>query len=273
MRARNIKPGFFANEDLAELPFEGRLLYIGLWCMADRAGRLEDRPKRIAMKVFPADAVNVDELLDGLAEKGLIVRYQAGGIKCIEIPKFLDHQSPHYTEKASVLPPRLPESFGHDDPCTPGALPEDSRNDTYIKRGPLPPDSLNPDSPNPDSSPDTSQQAETSSGTRTRSNGSRNARSATRLPDDFELTEHRRQYAKQEGLAPERTFAKFVDYWRAAAGAKARKLDWDATWRNWCRTEADRNGKAPTAATRERRLTRYEEIQAVQQRAIEEAEE
>lgn len=37
-RARNIKPSFFKNEDLADLnPFD-RLLFIGLWCLADREG-------------------------------------------------------------------------------------------------------------------------------------------------------------------------------------------------------------------------------------------
>ena len=46
-RARNIKPGFFKNEFLAEMPCEVRLLFIGLWTLADREGRLEDRPKRI----------------------------------------------------------------------------------------------------------------------------------------------------------------------------------------------------------------------------------
>ena len=45
--ARNIKPAFFANEFLAELPCEARLLFIGLWTLADRRGRLEDRSKGI----------------------------------------------------------------------------------------------------------------------------------------------------------------------------------------------------------------------------------
>jgi hypothetical protein len=29
----------------------------------------------------------------------------------------------------------------------------------------------------------------------------------------------------------------FRDYWIAAAGAKGRKADWDATWRNWIRNQ------------------------------------
>ena len=42
-RARLLKPGFFTNEDLCELPAFGRLLFAGLWTIADREGRLEDR--------------------------------------------------------------------------------------------------------------------------------------------------------------------------------------------------------------------------------------
>ena len=30
----------------------------------------------------------------------------------------------------------------------------------------------------------------------------------------------------------------FVDYWQAEAGAKACKLDWDKTWRNWARRQS-----------------------------------
>ncbi len=41
MRSRNIKPDFFLNEDLAEVSHTSRLLFIGLWCFADRDGRFE----------------------------------------------------------------------------------------------------------------------------------------------------------------------------------------------------------------------------------------
>lgn len=78
---------------------------------------------------------------------------------------------------------------------------------------------------------------------------SRAARStATRLPEDFSLTPERRIVAEAETLPADRTFAKFCDYWRAASGAKARKHDWDATWRNWCRSERDRGSGASAPA-------------------------
>lgn len=104
MRARNIKPGFFKNDTLAELDFAGRLLFIGLWGLADRAGRLEDRPKKIKAEVFPYDDVNVDSFLGELARLGFIRRYQAGGAGYIQIVNFDKHQNPHPREAASLIP-------------------------------------------------------------------------------------------------------------------------------------------------------------------------
>ena len=74
-RARNLKPGFFTNEQLVELPFSTRILFAGLWTIADREGRLEDRPKKIKIAVFPADDIDVNVGLEDLQNAGLIVRY------------------------------------------------------------------------------------------------------------------------------------------------------------------------------------------------------
>jgi hypothetical protein len=112
-----LKPGFFQNECLAELPIEARLLFAGLWCMADREGRLEDRPKRIKIQIFPGDMLDVEPLLQGLADQKLIVRYQVAGERYIWIPCFLKHQRPHTKEAASVIPayhvePKAPIQVG-----------------------------------------------------------------------------------------------------------------------------------------------------------------
>ena len=103
-RARNIKPGFFRNADLVELPMEVRLLFIGLWTLADRAGRLEDRPKQIKMDVFPADSVDVDASLNQIGATGMLTRYEIDGKRYIQITNFAKHQNPHRDEKASTLP-------------------------------------------------------------------------------------------------------------------------------------------------------------------------
>ena len=103
-RARLLKPGFFTNELLAELPFEGRLLFAGLWTLADKEGRLEDRPRRIQASLFPWDVVDVHALLDALATKGFIDRYTVTGMPLIQIAKFTEHQTPHQRETPSILP-------------------------------------------------------------------------------------------------------------------------------------------------------------------------
>lgn len=103
-RARNIKPSFFINEDLIELEPLTRLLFIGLWCLADREGRLEDRPKRVKLSILPADDCNVDCLLQSLHDRGFIIRYEVDGIKYIQIPNFKKHQNPHVKEATSTIP-------------------------------------------------------------------------------------------------------------------------------------------------------------------------
>jgi hypothetical protein len=83
-RARNIKPGFFKNEILGVADPLYSLLFEGLWVLADRAGRLEDRPLRIKGEVFPyRDGLNVDAMLNWLESNGFIRRYTAQGKKCI----------------------------------------------------------------------------------------------------------------------------------------------------------------------------------------------
>ena len=103
-RARNIKPGFYTNEDLVECSFAARLLFPGLWMLADREGRLEDRPKKIKMAIFPADTIEIDLLLNELDIRGFIKRYTADNKKVISIPQFLEHQNPHGREQDSILP-------------------------------------------------------------------------------------------------------------------------------------------------------------------------
>lgn len=110
-RTRNLKPAFFKNEFLGQLPFEARILYQGLWCIADRRGVLEDRPLRIKAEVFPFDNVDVDALLsqlstpiDAFQDHPFIVRYESNGKRYILIPKFEEHQTPHHQEKPSDAP-------------------------------------------------------------------------------------------------------------------------------------------------------------------------
>lgn len=103
-RARNIKPGFFKNEALAECEPMARLMFVGLWTLADRNGNLENRPKRLKGELFPYDNCDPTALLAQLVAHGLVVEYEAGGMALLNIPAFKAHQNPHMAEK-----PKYPE--------------------------------------------------------------------------------------------------------------------------------------------------------------------
>jgi hypothetical protein len=246
-RARSIKPGLYKNEELIQCSVWARYIFPGLWMLADREGRLEDRPIRIKIELLPADSQDVDQLLDELQARGFLVRYQNSDGKFIQISKFLTHQNPHYSEKPSTIkPPELPEKAaiiksdsgkhpamnGHPLPENSGELPEKAAR----KRGSQPPSSLTPSSLTPSSlSPDSGKEQE-----------ARASRFALlQIPPEWS------QFCRQErpDLDPARTFERFADYWRAKPGADGRKLDWLATWRNWVRDEKSQQRKPGTLGT------------------------
>jgi hypothetical protein len=136
-RSRNIKPGFFQNDQLAECDPLARILFAGLWCEADREGRLEDRPKKIKAACLPYDSCDCDSLLNQLAAGGFIVRYVVDGKGIIQVAEFAKHQNPHVKEAASSLP--APEKPGA---CTVQA-------EEIPERAGLIPSLLIPDSPTP----------------------------------------------------------------------------------------------------------------------------
>lgn len=137
-RSRNIKPGFFTNDVLGELPALARLLFAGIWTLCDREGRIEDRPKKIKAEVLPYDECDADTLLQRLHDAGFIQRYQANGTNYIQVCKWAKHQNPHVKEAASIIP--APGEHHASTVQDPGGVP------LSPERAGLIPDSLSPDS-------------------------------------------------------------------------------------------------------------------------------
>ena len=106
-RIRTIKPEFFLDDELAELPMVARMLFVGLWTIADCEGRMEDRPKRIKAQILPFDDCDVDGALQSLNDAGFIQRYEADGGKYIVVTNFRKHQrlSGIEAQSRSVIPP------------------------------------------------------------------------------------------------------------------------------------------------------------------------
>ena len=104
-RTRSIKPSFFKNEYLAECEPMARLLFVGLWTLADSQGRMEFRPLRIKAELFPYDNCDILGLLKQLADRGFVRAYESGDVKVLEIPTFGEHQRCHPDERDEGLPP------------------------------------------------------------------------------------------------------------------------------------------------------------------------
>lgn len=228
MRARNIKPGFFSNDRLPECEPFARLLFIGLWCMADRQGRLEERWRKIKIELFPCDNCDIEALLNQLEQQEFIIRYAVDGVRYIQVVNFSKHQNPHKNEKASTIPP--PEGFGARTmpaPYNSGANTVHPPNtpDTH------PADMLIPDTRIPESSP---------AGDSRRRTRKRPAVELARLA----ITDLPREWAEWahtqtgwDAATIHDIWINFRDYWLSRNGKGAQKSDWAATWRNWCRQQ------------------------------------
>lgn len=202
-RARNIKPSIMDNEDLAELEPLTRLLFVYLWMLADREGRLEDRPKRIAAQALAYDRnADVSMMLDKLQSSGFIERYEANGIACIQIKAFAKHQTPHIREAASTLP-SIEQGTTKEVP---------KHNLGNAEASPRSPESgfLIPDTPYliPDSLIGQDKPA-------------KQAKRRSQIPDEFEPNTERANYAELEA---------FKNYHKAKGSVMA---DWQAAWRTW----------------------------------------
>lgn len=229
-RARNIKPGFFTNEDLVELDFATRLLFAGLWTVADREGRLQDRPKKIKIDVFPADNLDIDAMLQALHDAKFIQRYEVNGQKFIQISSWDKHQNPHHTEKASDIPGPNGEITVKAPLKTGDAQKQDGGNlaDSLI------PDSLIPDSEKSAGKPATRpvpEKQKTRTVTLAAYLDTCKALGAKAIPDDH----HIRRYCADAGITDEMTaiaWLRFREEHTTGARKAKRYVDWPETFAN-----------------------------------------
>lgn len=98
-RARNIKPQFFTNDELSELPPLARLLFIGLWTIADFKGCFECKPKRLKVQLLPYDDCDIEQLVSALDKSRFISIYSVQGQTFGKVLNFNKHQNPHKNEK------------------------------------------------------------------------------------------------------------------------------------------------------------------------------
>lgn len=99
-RSRNIKPGFFTNDELAEHNSTlGRLFFIGLWCHCDYKGDVEWRPSKLKAQILPYDNCDVTEIAINLDKSRFIMFYSHQGKIYLRVNNFTKHQNPHPNER------------------------------------------------------------------------------------------------------------------------------------------------------------------------------
>lgn len=248
-RIRTIKPEFFTSEDIVSLTPLARLFYVSLWCESDREGRLEWKPRTFKLRYLPGDDCNIEDLGQELIDAGLVVLYEADGKLYAEIPSFKKHQVINNREAESDIPARVegqPHAYITRES---GVIAERKGKEGKGKEGREERED-GPPAAQPDPTP-------------TKPKAPR----ASRLPTDWKLPAEWEAWALAEhpSWTPEgvrHVADRFRDYWLAQGGANARKVDWQATWRNWVRREKSPGlGFAPAIA-RPAPMNRQEALEA-----------
>lgn len=133
-RKRTIHPEAFNDPELAALDGLECWLFAGLWCQADREGRLEDLPARIKIAVLPTRACDVDQMLEHLAGARAIIRYSIGARRYIQIRTFRRWQDPFSRERQSEILP--PPEWRYDDTTRSWVEREDLISECGVKKEP-----------------------------------------------------------------------------------------------------------------------------------------
>jgi hypothetical protein len=256
-RSRNIKPGFFLNDTLGSLPPLARLMFAGIWTICDREGRIMDRPSRIKAEVLPYDNADADSLLAMLHESGFIDRYEAEGMRLIQVCAWDKHQNPHVKEQPSTLPCRCqhqtstrqaPGINGHDTvqaeklPALAGLIPSSLIPSSLI------PDSLSKQvaaSPPPARSPAASSPVQFSG----LNAETIDSKAVVRLSADFDLPAEWGKDAMSLGWSRGgilRESERFRQYYVVGKGAGSKRgvKGWRQAWSNWLVQSERINGVA-----------------------------
>lgn len=123
-RQRMVKPDFFESGSLAQCTIEARLVFIGLWVMADDKGHMKFEEKKLMKQLFPYDDLDPRRLMVWLAELedvGCIKTYETHGDLCICVPNFRVYQTVKNPSKSTVPEP-------------PEGLVEGPRTDWFLSR-------------------------------------------------------------------------------------------------------------------------------------------
>lgn len=93
-RIRSIHPGFFTDEDIVSVSMAARICVIGLGVEADDKGTFEWKPLMLKMRLFPADNIDMGDILSELEAANVIRKFEIDGKQYGAIRNFRKFQKP-----------------------------------------------------------------------------------------------------------------------------------------------------------------------------------
>lgn len=120
-RIRSVHPDICQSETMAALDARLERTFVRLWTHCDDEGRCEDRPKIIKAAIYPEHDGQTPEIIDAelamLAEDNLLIRYESGGKRYIQVRSWHKYQKPQ-KKRPSKYPPPIGWNPEDDEPST-----------------------------------------------------------------------------------------------------------------------------------------------------------
>lgn len=145
-RIRSVHPGIYTDEAWASVSIMARWLGVALLTEADDNGIFEWKPLQLKMRIFPADNLNIADLLAELAEAKIICAYFLGGRQLGAIRNFCDYQKPRKPKAWFPISENIKQFVGlisdeepetDDDLFAAGSEPHSLNGDTVPKKSEL----------------------------------------------------------------------------------------------------------------------------------------
>ncbi|GGD33270.1 hypothetical protein GCM10010915_12070 [Microbacterium faecale] len=227
-----VDDGFYTSRKVLSIPRSCRLAAVGLWTMAGNWSGRELTDGRVPNYVL-AELGATSRLRRALVEARLWLDHGSDGIEFNKWAEYQPTRSEVEADRAKAAERQRKWRERHKG---------ETSNDT-VSNGVTAPVTNGVSNDAPTRPDPTRTSNEVLEGARKR---------AHRIPDPFIVTGEMREWAAREvpGLDIDDSTSRFADYWRAESGAKARKLDWIATWRNWLRRDDDNASRRLTPSQR-----------------------
>jgi hypothetical protein len=236
-RIRSIKPEFWVSEQIGECSFAARLTFIGLWNFCDDNGVHPAKPKTLKAELFPMDAVSpgeVEQWIHELIAAGLVDRFESGGEVYWFVTGWTKHQRIDRPSAKHPVPPSVGSARARrasDDTPTNDCRSFDADSSNVRRASP----------------PGLDRSGEEGRGEESPSPKSRRRTPApqTLLPDDFNISEQVRSWARERGFGQ---LEEHLERFKLRAGAKGYKYaNWDLAFMSAVRDDWARLRTSGTA--------------------------